>query len=120
MRRSPTRHRARAIAGLPLIMATAAALAAAVAPALAAETPAKGCGERRAVVADLGERFAEVRTAIGLGQDGRLLEVFAAPGGTTWTMVATTPQCTSCIVTTGQHWHQRTSPVPGLESSWRP
>lgn len=49
-------------------------------------------------------RYSEQRAAVGLESNGHLFEVFAADDGATWTMVITTPDGASCIVTAGLEW----------------
>jgi hypothetical protein len=116
MLRSTTHHRWPR-AGTGLAAAVVALSVSTVSDAPLAQT---ACGNRQAIARLLKENFAEVPTAIGLGRDGRVFEVFSAPEGITWTVVATSPQGQSCILADGRYWSQHATPVPGLESSWRP
>lgn len=82
------------------------ALALAVLPVggAAAQTP---CAPHERVTAGLEGRFAERPVAMALGDDGRLVELFTAPDGRTWTLLATTPEGLSCMLATGRHWIER-------------
>lgn len=59
------------------------------------------CGPRAAVITHLAENFGEVRQSIGMGQEGRVVEVFASPETGTWTITVTLPNGTTCLVAAG-------------------
>ena len=63
------------------------------------------CATRTEIVELLGQDFREKQNAIGLSADGRLVEIFSADDGT-WTMLITTPDSISCLITHGQDWMQ--------------
>jgi hypothetical protein len=44
---------------------------------------------------------------------GRLLEVFATGSGSTWTIVMTRPDGTSCVVASGEAWPERRKAAEG-------
>ena len=60
----------------------------------------------RKLVEMLDGRYSEKPVAAGLEAGGRLFEVFATPDGSTWTMVLTTPQGSSCVVAVGEEWQE--------------
>ncbi|MBT8459080.1 MAG: hypothetical protein KJN60_05375 [Boseongicola sp.] len=60
------------------------------------------CGPRAAVIAHLGENFGETRQSIGIGQEGRVVEVFASLETGTWTITVTLPDGTTCLVAAGR------------------
>lgn len=62
------------------------------------------CGPRDALVAALGSQYDESAVAIGLAGGGGVIEVLATRDGGTWTIVLTTPEGLSCIVTSGEAW----------------
>lgn len=70
------------------------------------------CGDRIEIVANFARTHKEVPTAIGLTDQGGLLEVLVGPTGS-WTMLLTMPGGAACIIGTGQDWHMR--PVPGAD-----
>jgi hypothetical protein len=75
---------------------------------------AQACAAFDTMSKQLEQRYAEVPVAAGLAQTGKLLQVFAAKDGSTWTVILTRPDGLSCIVAAGRHW-QMTVPKPGSE-----
>ncbi len=70
-------------------------------------TPAaaqSSCGPRDAVLALLGNQFEESTVAVGLADNGGVIEVLTASDGTTWTIMLTMPDGTSCVVASGEAW----------------
>ena len=69
------------------------------------------CGPRAEMLAKLSQ-YAESPVAVGLDRAGRLLEVLATPTGSTWTIIVTSANGTSCLVMNGESWQPRETP-PG-------
>jgi hypothetical protein len=65
---------------------------------------AQACAAFDTMSKQLEQRYAEVPVAGGLAQTGKLLQVFAAKDGSTWTVILTRPDGMSCIVAAGRHW----------------
>lgn len=87
-----------------------AALPVALALGLLAAGPAAAqalCAPRERLAAGLEQRFTEQQAAMALTDDGRVVELFTAPGGDTWTLLATTPEGVSCMLATGRFWTRR-------------
>lgn len=63
------------------------------------------CDRRQKMVEKLAEKFAEERVGIGIaGADNTtIVEVYRSPAGT-WTVIGTTVQGISCIITAGTAW----------------
>ncbi|MBT7956332.1 MAG: hypothetical protein HN731_14160 [Rhodospirillaceae bacterium] len=61
------------------------------------------CGERKAIVNILGDRYAEKPVATGMTQGGGVVEVFAARDGS-WTMIVTMPSGYACFMAAGEDW----------------
>ena len=61
------------------------------------------CGPRTEILEQLEEEFAETPQAIGLSEDGALIEIVVSPSGG-WTILATVPKRLSCVVATGKDW----------------
>lgn len=78
------------------------------------------CAARAELKGVLESRYAERQAALGLAQDGRVLEVFVAPDGLTWTLLVTTKEGVSCILASGRSWLQHGPPKPGLDAGWSP
>ena len=62
------------------------------------------CGDRGAILEGLEKNHAETPQAIGLSQDGGLLEVVVSPTGG-WTILITYPKRPTCVVATGEDWN---------------
>lgn len=71
------------------------------------------CVPRGELIARLAEKFREVPVGVGIAQNGALLEIIASPDGSTWTLLVTSVDGTSCVTATGTDWQQRTDPGPG-------
>jgi hypothetical protein len=89
------------MAARPVILGAAFVLAQMAGPA-----PAGGqalpCGARAKVVWHLADKYREAPVAIGVSVRGQLLEIFASPDGTTWTILMTTADKISCAVAAGR------------------
>jgi len=72
--------------------------------AAAAEVP---CGQRDQLVEWLAVKYEEQPVASGISSKGSLIEVLSSVDGTTWTILLTAPNGTSCVVDTGQAWQAK-------------
>ncbi len=75
----------------------------AAAPDTAAQNAAH-CLPHAEMLKHLSAQFKEKPVAVGLGDNGALLEVFAAADGATWTALVTRPNGLSCVVMSGDNW----------------
>lgn len=98
-----------------IFTALSAALTIMTAAAASAEP---NCGPRAAVVTHLSENFGESRQSIGMGQDGRVVELFASLETGSWTITVTLPNGTTCLVAAGEAFELLAeAPIPrGTES----
>jgi len=64
----------------------------------------------------LNARFSEARVAAGVASGGGLVEIFSTTDGATWTIVVTSPQGMSCVVSAGEGWHSRKALVLGPQA----
>ena len=82
-----------------------AGLAAGVALGIAATSASAEmlCGEREKIITELQNTWEEDRTAIGLSNNGGVLEVYASEKGT-WTLLLTMPEGQTCMIGAGEHW----------------
>lgn len=62
------------------------------------------CGPHKDVVAQLAIKYSEQPVAVGVSESGQLIEILAHQDGSTWTVIATTPQGLSCILIAGEAW----------------
>lgn len=84
--------------------------------ALPASAAPMACSPRDAVLDQLSARFHEAPVAVGLANNGALLELLASPAGETWTIIITMPNGTSCLVAAGHDWQEIAAPEPGEPS----
>jgi hypothetical protein len=92
------------------------ALALVVAPVAAEAAPAT-CAERDSLVALLGENFKEAPVALGIADNGRLVEVLTSDAGSTWSIIVTRPDGVSCLVAAGASWQPLVTLAFGERSS---
>ena len=72
-------------------------------PATALAAP-MACSPRQEVLSQLASKFKETPVAVGLANNGGLLEVLTAGDGETWTIIITMPNGMSCLVAAGEAW----------------
>jgi len=92
------------------------ALGAAVSVMASAVSAEPRCGARKTLVKQLERKYQETSIAIGVGNDGKLVEVLSNGDGGTWTIIATSPAGISCLVAAGRKWRSidRTALDPGI------
>lgn len=62
------------------------------------------CTERSHVVSKLDSLYAERRIAMGLANNGGVIEIFSSQSGESWTIVLTMPNGISCLIAAGESW----------------
>lgn len=75
------------------------------------------CFPRGDVAAALDEGYGERVVARGLSKDGAMVELFATPGGSTWTLIITTPGGNACPLEAGKVWNKVTPKAKKM--GWR-
>lgn len=100
MRKNPTSPKCRAAVSAAFL-AFVGVLTISSLPA-AAQSPQ--CGARAAVLDRLSDKYGEQPVSIGVTATGSLLEVLASPEGS-WTIVVTVPGGPTCLVSSGDGWH---------------
>jgi hypothetical protein len=65
--------------------------------------PPLACGKRADIEKMLKEQYGERAMAHGLAHTGAVAEIFTSPKGT-WTIIATSPNGTSCMIGSGESW----------------
>lgn len=73
-------------------------------PAYAQQTPA--CAERTAILKHLAEKYTETPVALGLANNGGVLETLVSKGGDSWTIIITMPNGATCMVAAGENWEK--------------
>ena len=69
-----------------------------------AAVAAPQCNTRDYVLDLLSDKYSEAPIAIGVANNGGLVEVLATGDGDTWSIIITTPQGMSCLVAAGEGW----------------
>jgi hypothetical protein len=85
-------------------LALVAAVAAVALGSLPAAAQGTQCAARAAILDRLSVGFAEQPVSIGVTSTGSLLEVLASAEGT-WTIIVTLPGGPTCLVSSGEGWH---------------
>lgn len=65
------------------------------------------CGVRAEIISKLSKDFKEAPMAVGMVDQANVLEIFVSDVGT-WTILASRPDGTSCIVSAGEGWDSKT------------
>ena len=89
-----------------LCLAASAALFMSMAWPPGAAAQAVPCDKRADVLAHLAKKYGEAPVAIGLGNTGGLVEVLTSDGGSTWTIIITSPYGEACMVAAGEGWRE--------------
>jgi len=76
--------------------------------ALVIATPAFGagmaCHNRGTVKQHLAKNYKEKSIALGVANNGGVVELFTAKDGKTWTIVITMPSGPTCLIAAGKDW----------------
>lgn len=67
-----------------------------------AQQPA--CTKRADVIGHLANKYSEAPVAIGLANNGGVIEVLSSHAGDSWTIIITMPNGTACMVAAGESW----------------
>ncbi len=62
------------------------------------------CTERSEVLGHLATRYSEAPVAMGLANNGGVIEVLSSGKGTSWTIIITMPNGVSCMLAAGESW----------------
>ncbi len=61
------------------------------------------CGERTRFIERLDQRYKEAPAALGMIDNGSVLELLTSSDGT-WTILVTAPNGKTCLVASGENW----------------
>jgi hypothetical protein len=89
---------------LRLVVAVAPLFA--VSPSEAVD-PSDVCDKRQVMLQTLEHDYGEVEIGFGVTVDGALIELATAKNGSTWTLMRTQPNGTTCLVAAGEKWAPR-------------
>ncbi len=76
--------------------------------------PQMACAPRGGVVEALSRQYGEHQIAGGISSSGWLIELYSSADGSTWTIIASSPQGMSCAVSSGEGWRRLEPPGPHL------
>ena len=87
-------------------LVSAAILSVAMITPAAAQQQQSACTKRTDVVEHLAGKYKEAPMAIGLADNGGVIEVLSSQTGTSWTIIITMPSGTSCMIAAGENWEK--------------
>ena len=73
--------------------------------AWAQSNPQSTCGPRDLVISKLEGSYGESRMGAGLRGTASILEIWASADSGTWTVLVTNTDGISCVVASGDNWH---------------
>ncbi len=79
---------------------------AALAPSQTAAAEPVACQPHSEALAHFARNYKELPKAAGLTDAGNLIEVLSTSNGSTWSIIITTPNGTSCLVAAGESWQE--------------
>ncbi len=71
------------------------------------------CAERDSFLKYFKTKYSEVPVAVGVGSAGGLVEVLSSKAGDSWSIIITSPEGRSCLVSTGWGWRVLEPTKPG-------
>jgi hypothetical protein len=71
------------------------------------------CAKRTDVLKHLSAKYTEAPVALGLANNGGVLEVLSSKSGTSWTIIITMPNGPTCMVAAGENWEK----IPHIASA---
>jgi len=72
-----------------------------ITPVQAAE---QACAPRASALNHLAKKYNEQPVAMGLANNGGVLEIISTAEGSTWTIILTMPNGVACMIATGESW----------------
>lgn len=96
------------------ILTRGAAVVAIIAFALLIASAAKAqsvCGERTKFLKHLGKTYSEAPSALGITNNGQILELLRSKKGS-WTILVTNAQGTTCMMAAGDAWEDVKTRLP--------
>lgn len=71
------------------------------------------CAPREALLTSLSREYSEAPQAVGLANNGSVVELLSTRDGKTWTLLMTQPDGTSCVIAAGEAWDLLPQQVAG-------
>lgn len=95
-----------------LFLTAALALSATAIFSSGASAQGRNCAPREVVVERLASKYGESRKAIGIGQQGMVMETFASDESGSWTITVTMPTGMTCLMASGQSFEALNEDLP--------
>ena len=76
------------------------------------------CGQRENVLRGLTGTYTETPSAMGLSNNGGVVEILTSPKGDTWTIIITMPNGLSCLIAAGENWEKMPNRPESREESY--
>ena len=64
------------------------------------------CAKRTDVLKHLAAKYTEAPVAIGIANNGGVIEVLSSKTGSSWTIIITMPSGPTCMVAAGENWEK--------------
>lgn len=64
------------------------------------------CSERTSVLQQLSAQYKEAPVAMGLANNGGMIELLRSRDRATWTLILTMPDGMTCLIAAGQSWER--------------
>ena len=68
----------------------------------AAQQPA--CTDRTDVLDHLSNKYSEAPVAMGIANNGGVIEILSSKTGNSWTIILTMPNGMTCMIAAGENW----------------
>ena len=75
-------------------------------PTARAQVQQPACTARTDVLNHLADKYSEAPVAMGLANNGGVIEVLSSKTGESWTIIITMPNGTACMIAAGESWEQ--------------
>lgn len=79
-------------------------IAASVVAAVPAAAQTQACSSRMEVLKHLSSEYSEAPVAMGLANNGGVVEILSSKAGQSWTIILTLPNGVSCLIAAGENW----------------
>jgi hypothetical protein len=64
------------------------------------------CADRGQAINHLSVKYSEAPVAMGLANNGGIVEVLASETGKSWSILITMPNGMTCLIAAGEHWEK--------------
>lgn len=72
------------------------------------------CTSRPEIISHLAGKYSEAPVAMGIANNGGVVEILTSDNGTTWTIIITMPNGMACLVAAGKSWEKLPHELTGI------